>query len=207
MIIGYARVSQSDQSLNLQIDALEKAGCEHIFTDRASGASDNRPGLQEALDSLEEGDLLVICRLDRLGRSLQHLIKLVQWLEERGAGLKTLREEINTTTSIGRFTFHLFGALAQFERELISERTKEGLEAARARGRVGGRTHKLDAEQRARLKAMRESGKYTLSEMCEAMDIGTSTYYRYKNEYEPKEKEAAEEVPLLSSDQLDLFVQ
>jgi DNA invertase Pin-like site-specific DNA recombinase len=139
MLIGYARVSTHDQTLNLQQDALQKAGCNKIFTDTASGTKAERKGLDEALAYVRPGDTLVVWRLDRLGRSLPHLITTMTGLEERGIGFKSLTENIDTTTSGGKLIFHIFGALAEFERNLIRERTTAGLMAARARGRTGGR--------------------------------------------------------------------
>src|SRR5262245_40582214 len=139
MLVGYARVSTQDQTLDLQKDALHKVGCSRIFTDMASGAQVDRPGLEEALAFMREGDTLVVWRLDRLGRSLKHLLETVARLEEHKVGFKSLTENIDTTTSGGRLIFHVFGALAEFERELIRERTRAGLAAARARGRLGGR--------------------------------------------------------------------
>ena len=139
MLIGYARVSTQEQTLNLQKDALAKAGCTKIFTDTASGAKTERIGLEEALNYVRKGDTLVVWRLDRLGRSLPHLITTMTDLEERGIGFKSLTENIDTTTSGGKLIFHIFGALAEFERNLIRERTTAGLLAARARGRKGGR--------------------------------------------------------------------
>src|SRR3954469_23048251 len=139
MLIGYARVSTDDQNLDMQRDALEKAGCEQIYTDRVSGTKDNRPGLTVALSHLRSGDTLVVWRLDRLGRSLRHLIDTVTTLKERGIHFRSLQEQIDTATSGGKLVFHFFGALAEFERDLIRERTQAGLEAARARGKVGGR--------------------------------------------------------------------
>lgn len=139
MLIGYARVSTQDQTLDLQTDALKRAGCEKIFTDMASGAKSERPGLQEAMNHLRAGDMLVVWRLDRLGRSLKHLIATVTNLSDHGIGFKSLQENMDTTTSGGKLVFHIFGALAEFEREVIKERTNAGLRAARARGRFGGR--------------------------------------------------------------------
>ena len=139
MFIGYARVSTDDQNLDLQLDALAKAGCERIFEDRMSGARAERPGLLRALDVARGDDTLVVWRLDRLGRSLKDLIRHVETMEERKIGLRSLQESIDTTTSGGRLFFHIFGALAEFERNLIRERTMAGLTAARARGRQGGR--------------------------------------------------------------------
>ena len=139
MKVGYARVSTHEQNLDLQEDALKEAGCERIYRDRVSGAASDRPGLQNALDYVREGDTLVVWRTDRLGRSLKHLIETVTTLEERGVGFQSVQESIDTTTSGGRLVFHIFGALAEFERNLIQERTRAGLAAARARGRKGGR--------------------------------------------------------------------
>ena len=152
MLIGYARVSTLEQDVSLQTDALQKAGCERIFQDKISGAKSDRPGLQEALNYARKGDSIVVWRLDRLGRSLKHLIETVGELEEQGIGFRSLQESIDTTTSGGRLIFHIFGALAEFERNLIRERTIAGLEAARARGRLGGRPKKLDANRQNKLK-------------------------------------------------------
>src|SRR5687767_10100234 len=138
MLIGYARVSTADQTLNLQHDALTKAGGKKIFTDTASGAKQERKGLNEALSQMREGDTLVVWRLDRLGRSLKHLIDTIAHLDSQGIGFKSLTENIDTTTSGGKLIFHIFGALAEFERNLIKERTNAGLHAARTRGIKGG---------------------------------------------------------------------
>jgi DNA invertase Pin-like site-specific DNA recombinase len=137
MLIGYARVSTQDQTLDLQTDALQRAGCEKIFTDTTSGAKSDRSGLQDAMDYLRAGDTLVVWRLDRLGRTLKHLIATITDLSDKG--FKSLQEQMDTTTSGGKLIFHIFGALAEFEREVIKERTNAGLQAARARGRLGGR--------------------------------------------------------------------
>src|SRR5438876_573697 len=139
MLVGYARVSTQDQTLDLQQDALAKAGCERILTDTISGSIQERKGLEEALSFLRAGDSLVVWRLDRLGRSLKHLIETIAHLNARGIGLRTITESIDTTTSSGKLVFHVFGALAEFERDLVRERTQAGLLAARARGRLGGR--------------------------------------------------------------------
>lgn len=149
MLIGYARVSTADQTLALQKDALEKAGCERIFTDTASGAKAERIGLDEAIDHLREGDTLVVWRLDRLGRSLKHLIETITALNNRKIGFKSITEAIDTTTSGGKLIFHIFGALAEFERDIIRERTQAGLTAARARGRNGGRPRALTPKKTA----------------------------------------------------------
>src|ERR1019366_2539359 len=137
--VGYARVSTSDQDLALQLDALKKTGCKRIFTDHASGARTDRPGLKEALSYVRDGDVLVVWKFDRLGRSLPHLIETVTDLNARRIGLRSLTENIDTTTPGGRLIFHVFGALAAFERDLVKERTMAGLAAAAARGRQGGR--------------------------------------------------------------------
>ena len=147
MLVGYARVSTREQDLSLQIDALKQAGCGRIFRDKASGAKSERPGLSAALSYVREGDTLLVWRLDRLGRSLRHLIENVTALEERSIGFRSLQESIDTTTSGGRLVFHVFGALAEFERSLIRERTRAGLESARARGRKGGRPRALDPKK------------------------------------------------------------
>ena len=139
MLVGYARVSTTDQNLDLQKDALRAAGCERLFTDMASGAKAERPGLAQALRECRPGDTLVVWKLDRLGRSLPHLVETVRELLEREVGFKSLQESIDTTTSGGKLIFHLFASLAEFERDLIRERTNAGLAAARARGRRGGR--------------------------------------------------------------------
>ena len=151
-LIGYARVSTAEQDTALQVDALRKAGCERVFEDTASGAKADRPGLADALAYLRDGDVLAVWRLDRLGRSLPHLIETIAALEARGVGFRSLTESIDTTTPGGRLIFHVFGALGQFERDLIRERTKAGLTAAAARGRKGGRKPVVTADklQRAR---------------------------------------------------------
>src|SRR5512139_3411145 len=143
MFVGYARVSTQDQTLDLQKDALEKIGCTRIFTDTASGAKAERKGLEDALNYVREGDILVVWRLDRLGRSLKHLIETITTLNNRKIGFKSIQENIDTTTSGGKLVFHIFGALAEFERDIIKERTQAGLTAARARGRKGGRPRTL----------------------------------------------------------------
>src|SRR3954466_15899728 len=139
MLVGYARVSTTDQTLDLQHDALTKAGCSKIFTDTASGAQIERKGLTEAIYYVRAGDTLVVWKLDRLGRSLKDLITRITELNDRKIGFKSLTEQIDTTTSGGKLIFHIFGALAEFERDIIKERTQAGLEAARARGKLGGR--------------------------------------------------------------------
>jgi DNA invertase Pin-like site-specific DNA recombinase len=178
MHIGYARVSTHEQTLNLQQDALQKAGCTKIFTDTASGAKTERIGLAEALTYVLKGDTLVVWRLDRLGRSLPHLITTMTDLEERGIGFKSLTENIDTTTSGGKLIFHIFGALAEFERNLISERTTAGLTAARARGRIGGRPKALTPQQRRIAQALYDDPKNSIKDICQTFKISKVTLYR-----------------------------
>jgi DNA invertase Pin-like site-specific DNA recombinase len=178
MLIGYARVSTHDQTLNLQQDALHKAGCDRIFTDTASGAKTERKGLDEALHYVRKGDTLVVWRLDRLGRSLPHLITTMTDLEERGIGFKSLTENIDTTTSGGKLIFHIFGALAEFERNLIRERTQAGLTAARARGRIGGRPKALTARQLSIAQSLYADSKTSIPEICQTLKISKATLYR-----------------------------
>ncbi len=147
MLIGYVRVSTNDQNTELQRNALECAGCELIFEDKISGTKSDRPGLKKLLRTLSEGDTLVVWKLDRLGRSMRHLVILVEELRERGVNFRSLTDAIDTSTPMGRFFFHVMGALAEMERELIVERTRAGLEAARAKGRIGGRRPKLTASE------------------------------------------------------------
>lgn len=181
MLIGYARVSTQDQTLDLQTDALIRAGCEKIFTDTMSGARLERPGLQEAMNHLRAGDILVVWRLDRLGRTLKHLIATVTDLSEQGIGFKSLQENMDTTTSGGKLIFHIFGALAEFEREIIKERTNAGLQAARARGRFGGRPsiQSRDPKKVALAKKLYADRTMPVQEICETLHIGRSTLYRY----------------------------
>jgi len=181
MLIGYARVSTQDQTLDLQTDALTQAGCEKIFTDTTSGAKPERLGLQDAMHHLRAGDTLVVWRLDRLGRTLKHLIATVTDLSEHDIGFMSLQEHIDTTTSGGKLIFHIFGALAEFEREVIRERTNAGLQAARARGRVGGRPslHALDPKKVALAKKLHADRTMPVSEICATLHIGRATLYRY----------------------------
>ena len=179
MLIGYARVSTDDQKLNLQQDALQKAGCEKIFEDHLSGAKANRPGLNAALEIARSGDTLVVWRLDRLGRSLKDLLQLTEILKERSIGLHSLQESINTTTSSGQLVFHLFGALAEFERNLVRERTQAGLTAARARGRTGGRPKALDPNKRQLVVKLYNDHQHSIDEICHMMGISKPTLYKY----------------------------
>jgi len=179
MLIGYARVSTQDQTLHFQRDALEKAGCEKIFTDTVSGTKAERKGLEEAFSHLRAGDTLVVWRLDRLGRSLRHLIDTITALAERGVGFKSLQENIDTTTSGGKLVFHIFGALAEFEREIIKERTQAGLTSARSRGKVGGRPKALTQKEVQMLRNMAADKSLTVSDICKTLGIGRTTFYRY----------------------------
>ena len=179
MLIGYARVSTGDQSLILQIDALEEAGCERVFRDQISGVVNTRPNLNQALNFARPGDTLVVWRLDRLSRSLRDLIETVTLLESRGVQLKSLHESIDTESSSGKLIFHLFGALAEFERNLIKERTLAGLHAARARGRKGGRPPSLVSEKRKLVVKLYLERNYSVSQICQMMGISKPTLYKY----------------------------
>jgi DNA invertase Pin-like site-specific DNA recombinase len=177
-LIGYARVSTSEQNPALQLDALHDAGCARVFTDQASGAIAERPELARALDHLRPGDTLVVWKLDRLGRSLRHLIDTVRALEDRGVGFRSLQEQVDTTTPGGRLVFHVFGALAEFERDLIRERTQAGLAAARARGRRGGRPSVMTAEKLAVAKQMYDAREHTIAAIAAVLGVSRATIYR-----------------------------
>lgn len=179
MLIGYARISTTDQTLDLQLDALKQAGCEKVFTDTISGAKAERPGLGEALAYVRPGDTLVVWRLDRLGRSLKDLIAAITGLDERGIGFKSLTESIDTTTPGGKLVFHVFGALAEFERDLIRERTQAGLAAARARGRSGGRPPSLTPKQRELLRQLYADKRHSIADITQTLRISKATLYRY----------------------------
>ncbi len=179
MLIGYARVSTSDQSLDLQLDALNAQGCEKIFTDVASGARVARPGLDEAMLYLRKGDTLVVWRLDRLGRSLRHLIQVVNQLHEEEKSFKSLQENLDSSTSAGKLIFHVFGALAEFERDLIRDRTMAGLAAARARGKYGGRPRVMDKKKIAMAKALLADRNNTVADVCETLGVSRATLYAY----------------------------
>src|SRR5512147_1818278 len=179
MLVGYARVSTEDQNLDLQRDALTHAGCERVFTDVASGAKDERTGLAEAIAFLRPGDTLAVWKLDRLGRSLKHLIETVTALQARKVGFRSLQESIDTTTSGGKLVFHVFGALAEFERDLIRERTQAGLQAARARGRQGGRPRLLDATKLSQARSLHQDPANTIAAICATLGIARATFYRH----------------------------
>lgn len=180
MLIGYARVSTDDQRLDLQRDALTAAGVEtvRLYEEHASGSTSERPALTECLRSLRRGDTLVVWRLDRLGRSLRDLIAISERLEAEGVGLRSLSESIDTSTAGGRMVFHVFGAVAQFERDLIRERTQAGLQAARARGRRGGRPSKIDSRKLKAAKAMLSDPTMTHSEVAAELRVSRATLYR-----------------------------
>lgn len=177
MKIGYARVSTDDQNLDLQKDALNAAGCERLFSDKASGTKTDRPGLIEAINFARAGDVLVVWRLDRLGRSLGELVTLINELKKSGISFASLTEHIDTSSATGELIFHIFGSMAQFERRLIVERTNAGLTAARARGRKGGR-RPLSDEKIAAIRSLAKTDR-TPAETCKILNIGLSTFYKY----------------------------
>ena len=182
-LVGYARVSTDDQELHLQIDALKKAGClkKNVHTDKASGVKSDRPGLEKCLASLKPNDTLLVWRLDRLGRSMQHLVKVVGDLKERGIGFKSICDgAIDTTTASGELIFNVFSALAQFEHRLIQERTRAGLSAARARGRLGGRKPLSPDNPKVKLaKSMFEDKTNQIEDICASLEISKATLYRW----------------------------
>jgi len=179
MKIGYGRISTTDQNHDLQTDALKAAGCEKIFLDTISGSKAKRPELGKLREQLRAGDTLAVWRLDRLGRSLRDLIDFMQWLNENKIGFISLQESIDTTTPAGKLTFHLFGAMAEFERNLIQERTHAGLAAARARGRKGGRAKALKPKQEKTLVKLYNAKEHTIKELCEMFSISKRTLYTY----------------------------
>jgi DNA invertase Pin-like site-specific DNA recombinase len=178
MLIGYARVSTADQNLDLQHDALAGAGCEKVFEDKASGARDHRPGLAAALSHCRPGDVLVVYKLDRLGRTMRGLVELVADLAQREIEFRSLSDGIDTTTTMGRFTFHLLGAIAEMERDLIRERTNAGLAAARARGRKGGRKAVLTAKKLEAARALLQDRNRSVGEVAKQLGVGRTTLYR-----------------------------
>lgn len=179
MLIGYARVSTTDQHLDLQTDALQAAGCAHLFTDTVSGATMDQPGLTAALTACRPGDTLVVWKLDRLGRSLPHLVAIVRDLGARGVGFKSVQERLDTTTSGGKLIFHIFASLAEFERDLIREHTNAGLSAARARGRKGGRPKGVDQKKQKAARALKKEARHSIREICDIVGISRNTYYKY----------------------------
>lgn len=179
MKIGYARVSSDDQNLDLQRDALKMAGCERIYEEKESGGKVDRAELLRLVEALRAGDTVVVWRLDRLGRSLKHLIETVEKFEALGVGFQSVTEAINTTTSGGKLVFHIFAALAEFERTLIRERTRAGLKAARSRGRQGGRPKVLSSEKQLMAQALRDDPSQSVAEICKALGLSRTTFYRH----------------------------
>ena len=178
MIIGYARVSTDDQSLDSQTDALSAAGAEKVFADRISGSRRARPELDKMLEQLRDGDVVTVTKYDRLARSLKDLLEIVETIRERGAGFRSLAEDIDTTTPAGRLVFHVFASIAQFERERISERTREGLASARKRGRIGGRPPALTAAQKSEVRRMRDDEQRSISEIARLFKVSERTVRR-----------------------------
>lgn len=179
MLIGYARVSTDDQNLNLQHDALKVAGCERIFNDQITGSKIQRPGLEAALEFAREGDVIVVWRLDRLSRSLKDLIEMVALLDSKKIGLRSINESIDTSSSSGKLIFHIFGALAEFERNLIRERTHAGLAAARARGRKGGRPKKLSNDKEKLAIQLYKARSHSIKQICDLIGVSKPTLYKY----------------------------
>lgn len=177
MLVGYARVSTDDQNLDLQLDALKAAGCQEVFTDKVTGAAKTKDGLEAALKYVREGDTLVVWKLDRLGRTVKGLVELVEGFQARGVQFKSVTDSIDTSTAAGRFFFHVMAALAEMERELIKERTRAGLRAARARGRMGGRKPKMDASKIESAKTLLDSGM-TGQEIANNLGVSRATLYR-----------------------------
>ncbi|MBV9327132.1 MAG: recombinase family protein [Chloroflexi bacterium] len=177
--LGYARVSTADQNPDLQLDALKAAGCYRLFVDTASGALDERPQLAKVLDQLRTGDTLVVWKLDRLGRSLRHLIDTIADLDQRDIGFRSLQENIDTTTAGGKLIFHIFGALAEFERDIIRQRTLAGLASARARGRKGGRPLSMTPTKLTLARQMYESHEHTLAEIARTLGVSRASIYRH----------------------------
>jgi DNA invertase Pin-like site-specific DNA recombinase len=178
-MLGYARVSTTDQHPDLQVDALAAAGCYRVFVDRASGARTDRPQLTAVLDQLRPGDTLVVWKLDRLGRSLRHLVDTVTAIADQGVGFRSLQEQIDTTTPGGKLVFHVFAALAEFERDLVRERTTAGLAAARARGRVGGRPRVMTPAKLAVTRQLYGSGAHTVAAIASALGVSRASIYRH----------------------------
>lgn len=178
MIIGYARVSTDDQSLDSQTDALLAAGAERVFADKISGSRRARPELDKMLEQLRNGDVVTVTKYDRLARSLKDLLEIVEAIRDRGAGFRSLAEDIDTTTPAGRLVFHVFASIAQFERERISERTKEGLVSARKRGRIGGRPPALSAAQKDEVRRMRDEEHRAVPEIARLFNVSERTVRR-----------------------------
>ncbi len=182
MKIGYARISTSEQKINLQVDELKKAGCEKLYQDIASGMKSKRPGFDECLNQLRKNDCLIVWRLDRLGRNLKDLVLIIEQLQKNNISFISLHEGFDTTTIGGKLIFQIFGALSEFERNLLQERTNKGLKAARARGRFGGRPKKLKDKDVNRLKKMYNSRDYSIKELCGIFGVSKPTLYKYIKE-------------------------
>jgi len=182
LIIGYARVSTNDQDTSLQLDALKAAGAERVYQESASGALRERPELNKCIDAMREGDTLIVWKLDRLGRSLPNLVEIISGLEEKGTGFRSLTEAIDTTNAGGKLVFHIFAALADFERSLIQERTRAGLAAARARGRKGGRPRALKKDQVKKAKAMLSDSMITKTEVAKHFGVTRMTLNKALND-------------------------
>lgn len=178
MIVGYARVSTEEQNLEAQLDALKEAGAERVFSDKMSGAVRRRPELDRMLDQLRKGDVIAVTKYDRLARSLSDLLEIVKAIDEKGAGFRSLAEDIDTTTPAGRLIFHVFASIAQFERERIAERTREGIDAARRRGRVGGRPSALSTDQKEEVRRMRDEEGRRPSEIAKLFGVSPNTVRR-----------------------------
>lgn len=181
-LLGYARVSTTDQDAKLQVDALQAAGCYRIFTDTISGSLTHRPEFEKLMDQLRPKDTLVVWRLDRLGRSIRDLIDQLQHLSHRGVGFRSLQETIDTASPGGRLVFHVFAALAEFERDLIRERTHAGLSAARARGRIGGRPPSLSPDQIRTARDMYDQRDMSVANIGKVLGVSRSTIYRAINQ-------------------------
>lgn len=177
MKIGYARISTQDQNLDLQIDALQQLGCERIYQEKISSVKDNRPELENCLKALRAGDTLYIWRLDRLGRSLKHLVQLINQLQDMDCSLVSIKENIDTSTPTGKLTFHIFASLAEFERDLICERTKAGLLSARARGRMGGRPQKLSEKEKSMIRQLMKDRNNSASDIAKRFGVSRATVY------------------------------
>jgi len=179
MKIGYARVSTYDQNLDLQINDLKEKGCEKIFEEKVSGSKANRPVFNDMISHLRKGDSLIVWKLDRLGRSLKDLLDIVSSLQEKGIEIISLKENIDTTSTTGRLIFSIFGALAEYEKDIIRERTMAGLSAARARGKVGGRKKLLNEKEIKLLKKIAEDKEISISQICQKFKICRKTFYNY----------------------------
>ena len=179
MKIGYARISTAEQVIDLQVDSLTKQGCHRVYEDVASGAKVQRPELEKCLHALREGDTLAVWRLDRLGRSLKHLVELINALTEKNIHFVSLHENIDTSSAAGKLTFHIFASLAEFERSLISERTIAGLKAARARGKFGGRPKKLSTGDIVQIKALHANRDIPIADILKRFSITKTTLYKY----------------------------